>query len=67
MQVQGAGDWYDYQAFVLDTIVLRPARRIRLTIHPGEEFSENLMYFKALELKPFKHALSFLSQRAHVL
>ncbi|MCO6493841.1 MAG: alpha-L-fucosidase [Phaeodactylibacter sp.] len=53
-QVQGTGDWYEYQTFVLDTVVLSPARRIELTIHPAEKLSGNLMYFKALELKPFR-------------
>ena len=50
-EVEPTGDWYEYETFRLGTIDLAGGPQT-VEIHPRRELSEDLMYFKAIELKP---------------
>ena len=49
--VEPTGDWYEYETFPLGTIDLAGGPQT-VEIHPRSERPEDLMYFKAIELKP---------------
>jgi len=50
-EVEPTGDWYEYETFPLGTIDLAGGPQT-VEIHPRSELPEDLMYFKAIELKP---------------
>ena len=50
-EVDPTGDWYEYKTFSLGALDLAPGAQT-VEIRPRNEISEDLMYFKAIELKP---------------
>ena len=50
-EVEPTGDWYEYKTFSLGALDLAPGAQT-VEIRPRNEISEDLMYFKAIELKP---------------
>jgi alpha-L-fucosidase len=50
--VKHTGDWYEYKTVETGTIKFASKGTKRVTIYPETEGTENLMYFKSLELIP---------------
>ena len=50
-QVEPTGDWYEYRTFSLGSLVLPQAGVQTVEIRPQRDISDDLMYFKAIELR----------------
>jgi len=51
-KVEATGDWYEYKTFPLGSIELPRKGAQTIEIHPQSEVPADLMYFKAIELRP---------------
>ena len=51
-EVQPTGKSYEYKTFSLGTIQIKQPGRHQLLIRPAKKLNNDLMYFRALELKP---------------
>jgi len=50
-KVEPTGDWYEYKTFSLGNIELPEEGAQTIEIHPQREVTDDLMYFKAIELR----------------